>query len=141
MTSLDWPSLSADYAQYHRTAGNRLCHMIGIPLIVFSLVYWTRWPAANPVPLIAVALPLYFRWSFGLGAGMTLLLGVCSALSAALPAWTSWAAFLAGWIFQFAGHRIFERKSPAFMRNAVHLLVGPAWILREAIGMRHSGEI
>ena len=133
MSRLDWTTLSADYANYHRTRGNRLCHLIGIPLIVFSLVYWTRWPSGNPAPWLVLLLPLYFFWGWRLGTGMALVIAGFAAISALVPGWAAIAAFLLGWAFQFAGHRFFEGKSPAFTRNAVHLLVGPAWILQEAI--------
>ena len=37
------------------------------------------------------------------------------------------AVFVIGWILQFVGH-YFEGKSPAFLTNLVHLLIGPLWI-------------
>ena len=46
--------------------------------------------------------------------------------------------FTVGWGFQFLGH-YFEGKKPAFLRNGVHLLVGPLWILShlyEKAGLR-----
>jgi len=36
-------------------------------------------------------------------------------------------AFVVGWIFQFIGHA-YEGKSPAFLTNLLHLLVGPLWV-------------
>ena len=41
--------------------------------------------------------------------------------------------FVVGWIFQFAGHYVYEKRSPAFYRNLAHLLVGPLWILAKAL--------
>jgi uncharacterized membrane protein YGL010W len=35
---------------------------------------------------------------------------------------------------QFAGHYVWEKKSPAFFRNLTHLLVGPLWIAAKAVG-------
>ena len=46
-------------------------------------------------------------------------------------AWRSawdWALFIGGWILQFVGHYAFEKNSPAFFRNLVHLLIGPLWV-------------
>ena len=43
------------------------------------------------------------------------------------PWWLALALFAVGWIFQFVGHR-FEGRNPAFLTNALHLLVGPLWI-------------
>jgi uncharacterized membrane protein YGL010W len=42
--------------------------------------------------------------------------------------------FVLGWVFQFVGHYVYEKKSPAFARNLVHLLVGPLWIAARAVG-------
>ena len=44
------------------------------------------------------------------------------------------ALFVVGWIFQFVGHYVYEKRSPAFFRNLAHLLVGPLWILAKATG-------
>jgi len=128
-----WAAISADYAQYHQTAGNRLCHLLGIPLIVYAIVCWTRWPAGNPVPLAAGFLPVYFYWGWPLGLGMTAELALLTVLCRYLPAWSALAAFIVGWIFQLLGHKVFEGKSPAFTRNLAHLLVGPAWIVEKII--------
>jgi uncharacterized membrane protein YGL010W len=34
---------------------------------------------------------------------------------------------------QFVGHARFEHSSPAFLRNLVHLLVGPAWLVERSL--------
>ena len=58
------------------------------------------------IPLIVIAVPLFvFSWRWAL------------------------VLFIAGWIFQFAGHAI-EGNQPAFFSNPLHLLVGPWWLLR-----------
>ena len=41
--------------------------------------------------------------------------------------------FMLGWIFQFVGHSVYEHKSPAFLTNFLHLLVGPLWILNDVV--------
>ncbi len=55
----------------------------------------------------------------------------------AVPRW-GWgvAAFVVGWVFQGIGHAVYEKKSPAFFRNLVHLLVGPAYLVNEALRLR-----
>ena len=35
---MGWKELSADYAAYHETRGNRVCHALGIPLIILGLL-------------------------------------------------------------------------------------------------------
>jgi uncharacterized membrane protein YGL010W len=52
---------------------------------------------------------------------------------AAMPLWLNVALFVLGWIFQFIGHSVYEKRQPAFFRNVVHLLVGPLWILNDII--------
>ena len=63
------------------------------------------------IPMIVVSLPLFFfNWRWAL------------------------ALFVVGWILQFVGHAI-EGNQPAFFRNPVYLLVGPAWLVRRAFGV------
>ncbi len=45
-------------------------------------------------------------------------------LLGALPLWVNVALFVVGWILQFVGHSVYEKRQPAFLTNAVHLLVG-----------------
>ena len=52
----------------------------------------------------------------------------------ALPWAVGLGLFLGGWILQFLGHALFEKSSPAFLRNLLHLLVGPAWLVERAFG-------
>ena len=68
------------------------------------------------IPLIVISLPLvFFNWRWAL------------------------VLFVVGWIFQFVGHAI-EGNQPAFFRNPVYLLVGPAWVLRRAAEMLGLGK-
>lgn len=130
----DYAALSADYAAFHATPGNRLCHKIGIPLIAYAVVAWSRF--GGGFPGAALLLPVYFLWDKRVGLIMTVFVAASAAVAARLPWWASWAAFLAGWAFQFCGHSVYEKKSPAFLRNFAHLLVGPAWIASELAGLR-----
>mgnify|MGYP006370608533 CR=1 FL=1 len=50
----------------------------------------------------------------------------------ALPWAVSLGLFVFGWILQFVGHYVYEKRSPAFLNNLTHLLVGPLWILAKA---------
>jgi uncharacterized membrane protein YGL010W len=51
-----------------------------------------------------------------------------------MPFSASLALFVLGWVLQFVGHYVYEKKSPAFFRNFTHLLVGPLWILAKVSG-------
>jgi uncharacterized membrane protein YGL010W len=69
------------------------------------------------IPMIVLSLPVFFfSWKWALGL------------------------FIVGWIFQFAGHLI-EGNRPAFFKNPMYLLVGPAWLFRrlgQALGLSKS---
>ena len=140
------PALKAHFSEYgsfHLTRGNQACHYVGIPLIVLTLfTFLTRVELfevgglnvtlAEGVMLAVVAYYLTLDRSLGL-----LMLIVYAALNVAgrsisLP----WAAalFVLGWVFQFLGHAVYEKRSPAFYKNALHLLVGPLWITAKAVG-------
>lgn len=125
-----WSKLSSDYAAYHKTRGNQLCHAIGIPLIVFALVAWTLWPGTR-FPVVALVLPVYLLWDVRLAIGLAAVVAAFAALAPLAPQGTALAAFVLGWLFQLAGHTFYEGRSPAFTRNLVHLLVGPAWVLQK----------
>ncbi|MDE1977604.1 MAG: DUF962 domain-containing protein [Elusimicrobia bacterium] len=130
---LDFRANLADYARYHERRGNRLCHGVGIPLIMLAIVRWTQWPGFPWVPGAAVVLPLYVYWDAGLGLAMAAVILAMAAVAQHLSPVAVWTAFILGWIFQFVGHAVFEKKSPAFTRNLIHLLVGPMWILKKAL--------
>ena len=134
----DIRSLFADYASYHRTSGNKAFHRIGIPLIMLSLLgMLARVPVAGPVDaailLIAVAEVVYLILDWRLGAIMLVVSAVFYWVGWLLPLWLNVAFFVAGWIFQFVGHSLYEKRQPAFLKNALHLLVGPLWILNDLV--------
>jgi uncharacterized membrane protein YGL010W len=54
------------------------------------------------------------------------------ALGRSVPALVGLGLFAGGWIVQFVGHAAFEKRSPAFLKNLLHLLVGPAWLVERA---------
>lgn len=130
---LDYAELTADYAADHATPGNRRCHEVGVPLIAYALVAWSRF--GTGLPVAALLLPVYFLWDKRIGALMTSFVFGSSLLAARLPAWTAAAAFIAGWAVQLYGHAVYEKKNPAFLKNFAHLLVGPAWVASELAGL------
>ena len=133
----------ADYAAFHGTPGNKACHYIGIPLIMLSL-----FAMLGAVPLFAIGaytvtaaevlVVLATAYYLSLDAGLAALMLVASVLMVVLgrqiPMAAAVALFVVGWIFQFVGHYVYEKRSPAFYRNLAHLLVGPLWILAKATG-------
>ena len=136
----DIRSLFADYAAYHQTKGNKWFHRFGIPMIVLTLLgmlarvpVW-QWITAG-VMLIAIAEAVYFALDWKLGAVMLVVMAIFYLVGAALPLSVNIALFVAGWIFQFIGHSVYEHRQPAFLKNGLHLLVGPLWILNDVIAV------
>jgi uncharacterized membrane protein YGL010W len=140
------PALQAhfsDYASFHRTPGNQACHFVGIPLIVLSLfALLARVPlfelggfTVTAAELVLLASTAYY---LTLDVALALImLGTSIVLAAAgrlMPLSAAIALFVLGWVFQFVGHYVYEKKSPAFYRNLAHLLVGPLWILAKVSG-------
>jgi uncharacterized membrane protein YGL010W len=127
----------SDYAFYHRSRGNKVCHFIGIPLIIYSLFLLLRsFPLAESITAAELLLLLSFFYYLTLDLRLALAMLVLSVLLD-LAAWKTAdfrigiVAFLIGWIFQGIGHAVYEKRSPAFLRNLVHLLVGPIFLLNE----------
>lgn len=133
----------ADYASFHGAAGNKACHYVGIPLIVLALLaLLARVPlfavGGFTVTLAEVALVVVTAYYLTLDAVLAAIMLAASVgllmLGRPMPVWVGAALFVLGWIFQFIGHYVYEKRSPAFFRNLAHLLVGPLWIVAKAVG-------
>ena len=133
----DIRSLFADYASYHQTRGNKLFHRLGIPLIMLTLIGMLARAGVGHVNaavlLIAVAEVVYFMLEWRLAMAMLVISVAFYFAGWAIPFWINVALFIVGWIFQFIGHSVYEHKSPAFLTNVLHLLVGPLWILNDVV--------
>ncbi|HEV7573964.1 MAG TPA: Mpo1-like protein [Thermoanaerobaculia bacterium] len=132
----------ADYAAYHQTTGNKWFHRLGIPLIMLTLlgmlarlriVTIDGFRVDAAVVLIAVAVIYYLTLEWRLGIPMLIVSIAFYLIGAWLPMAINITLFILGWIFQFIGHSVYEHRQPAFLRNAVHLLIGPLWILNDVI--------
>ena len=133
----------SDYAAFHTTAGNKACHSFGIPIIVLSLLaLLARVPLVTlggfELTLAELVIALFVLYYLTLDATLALVMFVAyAALDVAgrfitpLPAL---GLFVFGWILQGVGHWVYEKNSPAFFRNFVHLAVGQLWILAKALG-------
>jgi uncharacterized membrane protein YGL010W len=133
----------ADYAAFHTTAGNKACHSFGIPIIVLSLL-----SLLARVPLVALGgfeltlaevvialfVGYYLTLDLTLAAAMLAAYAVLDAAGRFVPPLPALGLFVFGWILQGVGHWVYERNSPAFLRNFVHLAVGQLWILAKALG-------
>ena len=134
----DIHTLFADYAAYHRTSGNKVFHRLGIPMIMLTLIgMLVRVPLVEggdaAMLLIALTTIYYLVIEWRLALAMLAVSILFYFAGAAMPMWLNVAIFVLGWIFQFIGHSVYEKRQPAFFRNFVHLLVGPLWILNDLI--------
>jgi uncharacterized membrane protein YGL010W len=136
-------SYFAEYAAFHGTRGNQACHYAAIPVIVLSIFALLARVPVLPLggftlTLAEVVIVLSTVYYLTLDARLALLMLVASlgldALGRFLPPALALGLFVLGWVIQFVGHYVYEKKSPAFYRNVVHLLVGPLWILAKATG-------
>jgi uncharacterized membrane protein YGL010W len=157
MASLFRPALDlmAQYAAYHRDRRNIATHFVGIPLIVFAIsVLLARAefsvgeaPMNAAIVLWALSALWYLtRGNLALGVATTVVNGLLTALAmiAAQGSTTSWlvigvGSFVVGWVFQFIGH-YYEGKKPAFVDDLVGLLVGPMFVVGEAMFMLGWGR-
>lgn len=130
-----------EYGTLHRTRGNEVCHFIGIPLITFGagsmlgavplfVLEDVRVTLADAVLLGVVA--FYVSKARMLGLVTALIVSGIVLAGERVPFYFGVAIFLVGWGFQFFGHAKYEKSSPAFLQNLVHLLVGPAWLVERA---------
>jgi uncharacterized membrane protein YGL010W len=135
-------ALLKDYGSHHRTRGNLICHAFGITLILFGIIsllllvhLGPRWTAAEVV--IAASVLFYLTLSVPLGVTMLVELLVLDVAARGIGDWrVGLTAFVVGWIFQGIGHGRFEKNSPAFLQNIVHLMVGPLFLWNELLRVR-----
>jgi uncharacterized membrane protein YGL010W len=114
----------ADYDGFHHTRGNKICHTLGIPLIVVATLGFFQ----AGIVLWALASAWYIKLDWRIGLPFSLLTLAGYFLGRATPHPILITIFILGWIFQGVGHAIYEKKSPAFLKNLTHLLIGPLWI-------------
>ncbi len=136
-------ALLTDYGSYHRTRGNFACHAVGVPLIVFGILSFLRlvplplagWTAAEA--RIAAAFVFYAALDLPLALALLVPEVLLDLAARAVDSWkVGLAAFVVGWIFQGIGHARYEKKAPAFLRNLVHLLIGPLFLVNELLRVR-----
>lgn len=132
-----------DYAAFHRTAGNKACHALGIPIIVLStlallarvpLFLLFGWTVTLAEVVVALFTIYYLTLDVALAVVMLTAYVLLDVIGRAIAPWPALAMFVGGWILQGVGHYVYEKNSPAFFRNFVHLAVGQLWILAKATG-------
>ena len=140
--------LMVQYAAYHRDRRNIATHFLGIPLIVFAVGVFTARPHVDMPPLHLSA--AWVLWALTTAWYLTrgnLVLGLATAALNGLLIWAAhpfaagstgaWLAcglaiFVTGWVLQFIGH-YYEGRKPAFVDDLAGLLVGPMFVVGEAL--------
>ncbi len=110
--------------------------LVGIPLTGRGL---------NAAAVLIVLGSLYYFWlGWRFGVAMLVFSAILYMVGVSIPFWLNVMIFGAGWILQFIGHGVYEGRSPAFLKNLVHLLVGPIWIVNDLLpdtfNARDAGE-
>lgn len=138
------------YAAYHRDRRNVATHFVGIPMIVLALAVLLSRPvwmtavlpfALSPACALFLAATLYYLvLDVQLGVIMAIVSVLCLAAGQWLAAqstvvWlvTGAGLFLTGWALQFVGHMAYEHRKPAFVDDVIGLMIGPLFVLAEAL--------
>jgi uncharacterized membrane protein YGL010W len=136
-----------DYASFHKTPGNKICHYFGLPSIMMTLLgllgaipiaggltgnEFFRLDGGTVLLVLGGIWYLRLDWKLALpylmvGVGMYFI-------GRAIPVPALWAIFITGWVVQFIGHGVYEKKRPAFLKNFEHLLIGPFWMFAKIVG-------
>jgi uncharacterized membrane protein YGL010W len=143
------------YAGYHRNRWNQLTHVVGVPLVAFSILIpmaWLRFPVggievSGAMVFAAAVIGRYFLLDTALGT-LTAILFVplfyaanrVAQLPLATGLWVFGASFVVGWVFQLVGHAI-ERRRPALVDNLLQALVAPLFLVAEgcfAVGLKRD---
>lgn len=137
----------SQYAAYHRDRRNIATHFVGIPLIVLGITALLSRPvfdvggaSVSMAVVVAVASAAYY---LRLNVRLGLLMAALLALSVWFGAWagthstSTWLSigigcFVVGWVFQFVGH-FWEGRKPAFMDDVMGLIIGPLFVVAEAL--------
>lgn len=139
------------YAAYHRKQTTLYTHLIGVPLIIFSLMVLLGFIqiiipgvfATNFASLATLAILIYYyrlNWklSLALTPWMLILLWLASWFSHAGPTKLGlsifFISFILGWTFQLYGHYA-EGKKPALMDNLSQSLIAPLYLVAEIFFM------
>ena len=139
----------SQYAAYHRDARNIATHFIGIPMIVVAVAILLSRPAiellgvaVSPALLAGLAASVYYLkldWFLGMIMSVLMALSVWAGALLAAQSTAVWLAtgiglFVVGWGFQFIGH-YWEGKKPAFIDDVTGLIIGPLYVVAEALFM------
>ena len=139
-----------EYAESHQHPTNRLTHKVALPFIVFHTLVMLDW-CKLPGPVFAtlngapyglsvghvffVAVILWYATMSPKLAGiMALAFLPAFPIGAFIPKLGIVVIAIVAWTIQFAGHAIWEKRSPAFLQNLVQALIGPLFFVAVLTG-------
>jgi|SRR5579863_3502041 len=126
--------LFREYGSYHSDGRNRVCHAVGIPLIVLGVMGLLHLARIGPIDsaiVTSVFVLVYYATIDPRGAVLSAIVFAVLYLAGSHLTWQlSLAAFVLGWVFQLVGHK-FEGTKPKFLENLVYLLIGPLYVFEE----------
>lgn len=138
---LDLRSQLGFYKFYHHNPRNVLIHSIFVPTILFSgccMLHRVKiYQGISLTAVLSVSFSIFYCLLYlptGLLAGAFLLLLNLALIDRRvdLTFKQELSLFIIGWIFQFVGHGVFEKKRPALTDNLVQSLVlAPYFIMFE----------
>jgi uncharacterized membrane protein YGL010W len=140
--------LMAQYAAYHRDRRNIATHFVGVPLIIFAVGALLARPSfgvgnwmLTPAAIVWGLSSLWYLTRGNLALGLATSVANLLLIAAALPLgqletlpWLAWSlgTFVVGWTAQFIGH-YYEGRKPAFVDDLRGLLIGPMFVVGEAL--------
>jgi 2-hydroxy fatty acid dioxygenase len=148
------------YGEYHANPANKAVHIVGVPTIAWSVLVWLTYfgalveaPSFLRFPDYLIISPAYVLVALystyycmlepvaGLCAATLfhVLWFAASAFFAAYPEDAmkiATVAHVAGWIAQFVGHGVAEKRKPALMDNLFQSIVlAPLFVVVEVLFM------
>lgn len=132
----------ARYASYHTDARNEATHHLGVPLIVFALLFalthapigtsglTAAWVLLAIVgALYTVSAPVVGGVTTALYAAVAVAAHTVAGMVAGPMAFGLFAAtFIVGWSLQFWGHAL-EGRKPALLENLAQALMAPPFLV------------
>ncbi|TNV75743.1 hypothetical protein FGO68_gene9971 [Halteria grandinella] len=154
----DFGQFYFSYAIYHYNDVNKWVHIFGIPSIAFSLLgmlhhtdgFGSFILADQPIRidigllLFAVLLPIYTIVDFVTGLASTAFFIAQIILSNYLYSHNILGdthmkvmigLHIFGWVAQFVGHGIFEKRAPALLDNLLLIFVAPFFFIFEVLNI------
>lgn len=129
-----------EYAISHQNKINIAIHKIAIPLIVFHVFAMLTWVKIYSFSFYTVTLAefaclvgfaFYVSLNMKYAFIMLLYMALCIVVAHFTPVWCVWLITVVSWFVQLLGHAVWEKKSPAFSKNFLQLLIGPLFVLNK----------